>query len=436
MSNNTSAPLTWRAEKISVNKLKVWIKNPRKITKEAFERLKGRIAKRSFHDVIKVDTDYTILSGNQRRKALMELGITEVIVLIPSRPLTKEEREKIALESNTNDGDWDFDLLKDFNLDDLLDIGFGADELNSAWADHLDVEDDEFNEDEEIKEITTPITKLGDLIELGTHRLLCGDSTNPEVLRKLLGDEKVSTIYSDPIYNLHGGVSYDKGVGGKANYGGEVNDSRTDEEYRTLIKRSMETALSVAKDDVHVFYWCDQSYIWLMQMLYRELGIENKRVCIWVKNGHNPTPGVAFNKCYEPCVYGVRGKPYVSKAFQAFNELMNDDIGNGNALISDTLDHIDVWAVKRLPGNEYEHATSKPPKLHEKAVRRCTKPGDIILDSFGGSGSTLIAAEQLKRRAFLVELEPTFCDLIIRRFEKLTGIKAKVIADEKGSSTN
>jgi DNA modification methylase len=436
MSNNTLAPLTWRAEKISVNTLKVWVKNPRKITKEALEKLKQRIISRGFHDVIKVDTDYTILSGNQRKKALIELGITEVIALIPDRPLTEEERNKVALESNTNDGDWDFDLLKDFNLDELLDIGFDADELNSAWADHLDVEDDEFNEGEEIKEITTPITKLGDLIELGTHRLLCGDSTNPEVLRKLLGNEKVSAIYSDPIYNLHGGVSYEKGVGGKANYGGEVNDSRTDEEYRTLIKRSMETALSVAKDDVHVFYWCDQSYIWLIQTLYRELGIENKRVCIWVKNGHNPTPGVAFNKCYEPCVYGVRGKPYVSKAFQAFNELMNDDIGNGNALISDTLDHIDVWAVKRLPGNEYEHATSKPPKLHEKAIRRCTKPGDIILDSFGGSGSTLIAAEQLKRRAFLVELEPTFCDLIIRRFEKLTGIKAKVIADEKGSSTN
>ena len=435
MSNNTLAPLTWRAEKISVNKLKVWIKNPRKITKEALEKLKQRIISRGFHDVIKVDTDYTILSGNQRKKALIELGITEVIALIPDRPLTEEERNKVALESNTNDGDWDFDLLKDFNLDDLLDIGFDADELNSAWADHLDVEDDEFNEGEEIKEITTPITKLGDLIELGTHRLLCGDSTDPEVLRKLLGNEKVSAIYNDPIYNLHGGVSYDKGVGGKANYGGEVNDSRTDEEYRTLIKRSMETALSVAKDDVHVFYWCDQSYLWLMQTLYRELGIENKRVCIWVKNGHNPTPGVAFNKCYEPCVYGVRGKPYISKAFQSFNELMNDDIGNGNALISDTLDHIDVWAVKRLPGNEYEHATSKPPKLHEKAIRRCTKPGDIILDSFGGSGSTLIAAEQLKRRAFLVELEPTFCDLIIRRFEKLTGIKAKVIADEKGSDT-
>jgi len=435
MSNNTLAPLTWRAEKISVNKLKVWIKNPRKITKEALEKLKQRIISRGFHDVIKVDTDYTILSGNQRKKALIELGITEVIALIPDRPLTEEERNKVALESNTNDGDWDFELLKDFNLDELLDIGFDADELNSAWADHLDVEDDEFNEVEEIKEITTPITKLGNLIELGTHRLLCGDSTDPEVLRKLLGDEEVSAIYSDPIYNLHGGISYEKGLGGKANYGGEVNDSRTDEEYRTLIKRSMETALSVAKDDVHVFYWCDQSYIWLMQTLYRELGIENKRVCIWVKNGHNPTPGVAFNKCYEPCVYGVRGKPYVSKAFQAFNELMNDDIGNGNALISDTLDHIDVWAVKRLPGNEYEHATSKPPKLHEKAIRRCTKPGDIILDSFGGSGSTLIAAEQLKRRAFLVELEPIFCDLIIRRFEKLTGIKAKVIADEKGSDT-
>jgi len=435
MTNNILIPLVWHVEKLAVKKLKVWMKNPRKITKEAFARLKERIVKRGFHDVIKVDTDYTILSGNKRKEALMELGITEVIALIPNRPLTEEERNKIALESNINDGDWDFELLKDFNLDILLDVGFDADELNSVWADHLEVKEDEFNENDELKKIKEPITKLGDLVELGAHRLYCGDSTNPEVLKKLCGEEKVSMIYSDPIYNLRGGVDYNLGVGGKQNYGGNVNDNRTDEEYRDLIKKSMETALSVSKDDTHVFYWCDSTYIWLIQTLYRELGITNKRVCLWVKDGSNPTPGVAFNKCYEPCVYGVRGKPYISKAFQAFNELMNDDIGNGNALISDTMDHLDIWAVKRLNSKYYEHATSKPPKLHERAVRRCSKPGDIILDSFAGSGSTLIAAEQLKRRAFLVELEPVFCDLIIRRFEKLTGIKAKVIKDEKGPDT-
>ena len=95
------------------------------------------------------------------------------------------------------------------------------------------------------------------------------------------------------------------------------------------------------------------------------------------------------------------------------------------------LDEIDVWLMKRLSGKDYEHATSKPPTLHEKAIRRCTKPGDIILDSFSGSASTLIAGEMLKRRVYAVELEPIFCDLAIKRFEKLTGIKAKIIRDNE-----
>lgn len=425
MSKNNLPPLVWHTEKVAVEKLKAWTKNPRKITQEAFEKLKERIIRRGFHDVIKVDTDYMILSGNQRKKALLDLGIKEVFVLVPNRPLTEEECNKVALESNTNDGDWDFELLKDFNLDTLLDIGFDADELNSVWAEHLEVNENEFNEKEELKAIIDPVTKPGDLIELGSHRLLCGDSTNPSTLKKLFGNEKASMIYSDPVYNLK--INYDSGIGGKQHYGGNVNDNRTEDEYKKFIKRSLASALSVTKDDAHVFYWADQTRIWVIQTLYHELGITNKRVCLWLKNGQNPTPGVAFNKCYEPCVYGVRGEPYISKAFQAFNEVMNDDIANGNALISDAMDHLDIWAVKRLSSKEYEHATSKPPKLHEKAIRRCTKPGDIILDSFAGSGSTLIAAEQLRRRAFLVELEPTFCDLIIRRFEKLAGIKAKII---------
>jgi DNA modification methylase len=182
----------------------------------------------------------------------------------------------------------------------------------------------------------------------------------------------------------------------------------------------------VAKPDTHVFYWSDQIYVGLVQDLYRELGIENKRICLWLKNGQNPTPGVAFNKCYEPCTYGVRGKPYIAPEIKNLNEVLNKEIGTGNALVEEALDNIDVWAVKRLSGKDYEHATSKPPKLHEKAIRRCTKPGDIILDSFSGSSSTLIAGEQLKRRVFAVELEPVFCDLAIRHYEKLTGRKAKI----------
>lgn len=110
---------------------------------------------------------------------------------------------------------------------------------------------------------------------------------------------------------------------------------------------------------------------------------------------------------------------------------MNPEMTTGNNLLQEAEDHFDVWGVKRLAGNKYEHSTMKPPEVYEKAIRRCTKMNDIVLDSFSGSGSTIMAGIKLKRRVYAVEIEPTFCDLTIRRFEELTGTKAKVIrADE------
>lgn len=420
--------LVWRPERRSVGELKAWKKNPRKITEEAFERLKNRIKARGFHDVVKVDTDDMILSGNQRKKALVELGIKEVIVLVPNRKLSETEKNSVALESNTNDGTWDFDALRSFDLKVLTDIGFDKTDLENAWNENLKTEDDDFDVEKELKKIKTPKTKLGDLIIMGAHKLICGNSGDPAVLKRLFGKEKASMIYSDPPYNIK--LDYKNGVGGKGNYGGNVNDDRTYDEYKEFLRKSMTSALSVAKDDTHVFYWSDQAYIGLVQELYRELGIENKRVCLWIKNSQNPVPTVAFNKCYEPCTYGVRGRPFISPKIQNLNEIMNREMSTGNALMEEALDHLDLWMVKRLSGKEYEHATSKPPKLHEKAIRRCTRSGDIILDSFSGSASTMIAADQLKRRVFAVELEPIFCDLAIKRYEKLTGVKAKIIQND------
>lgn len=428
MTNNKAVALEWHTEKKVVDDLIPYDKNPRTMSEKQISDLKKSLKRFNLVEIPAVDTDNRVIAGHQRLKILQLLGRgqEEIDVRVPNRPLTQEEYEQYLLTSNSVTGDWDFEKLKSFEMDLLLNVGFDADELNAVWAEHLNVKEDDFDEEKEPKEIKESTTKLGDLIELGNHRLICGDSTKKEVLARLCGEDRVSMIYSDPVYNIK--IDYDKGIGGKQSYGGSVNDERTYEEYSKFLDDSLQAALSVSYKDTHTFYWCDQIYIGTVQELYRKSAIENKRVCLWIKNGQNPTPGVAFNKCYEPCVYGVRGKPYISKTFQAFNEVLNDDIGNGNNLITDTLDHMDIWAVKRLSGKDYEHATSKPPELHQKAIRRCTKPGDIILDSFGGSGSTLIAAEQLKRRAFLVELEPAFCDLIIRRFEKLTGIKAKVIS--------
>jgi DNA modification methylase len=421
--------IEWRIETRKVKDLIFWEENPRKLLKSAFKKLIERIKERGFHAVIVIDIDDTILSGNQRKKALLYLGITEVNVLVPNRKLTDDERRKIAIESNINDGGWDFEKLKSFDFDLIADIGFSKNDLSNIWSENLEAENDEFDEKAELAKIKIPKTKLGDLIIMGQHKLICGDSTDSAVLKKLFGKERASMIYSDPIYNLK--INYKTGIGGKQNYGGNVNDNRSYEEYREFLKRSLVNALSVSKSDTHVFYWSDQTYIGLIQELYRELGIENKRVCLWLKNSQNPVPGVAFNKCYEPCTYGIKGRPYIAQNLQNLNEVLNKEMTTGNSLLEETLDHLDIWMTKRLSGKDYEHATSKPPKLHEKAIRRCTRPGEIILDSFSGSASTMISAEALKRRVYAVELEPTFCDLAIFRYEKFTKNKAKIIHEKE-----
>ncbi len=417
--------IKWNVERRKVSDLLLWSKNPRSITEEALEKLKERIVKRGFHDVIKIDVDGTILSGNQRRAALIDLGIEEVTVLLPDRKLTKEEKEKVALESNINDGEWSFEELKNFNLDMLLDIGFDKDELSDIWDDKIGITEDDFDEEEEVKKIKIPKTKLGDLIILGSNKLICGDSNDPEIVKRLFGEDRASMVMSDPVYNIN--LPYRTGLGGTKDYGADVEDNRTEEEYIEFLRQNISVALQVVKPDCHIFYWNTEQQIWILQTLYRELGISNKRVCLWVKNGQNMTPQIAFDKCYEPCIYGTIGSPYLSKKEHGLNEVMNKGVGTGNNLIDD----VNIWTAKRISTSKYSHATSKPVGLYEKSIKRCTKPGDIILDTFGGSGSTLIAGEQLQRKVYMVELEPVFCDVIINRYEKVSGKKAEVVSSHE-----
>lgn len=431
---NSKVPLVWRTERRVVDELVPNDNNPRTLSSKQLAELKKSLKRFNLVEIPAIDMNNRVIAGHQRLKVLqlLERGQEEIDVRVPNRPLTDTEYDQYLLTSNTVSGDWDFEKLKAFDVDFLLDVGFDADELNSVWAEHLKVDEEDFDEEKELAKIKEPKTKPGDLIQLGNHRLICGDCTDASVLQRLCGSEQPAMIYSDPPYNIN--LDYDKGIGGKQSYGGHVDDALIYSEYALFLGESLSVALDVSSEDLHVFYWCDQTYIGLLQHLYRDFYLVNKRVCLWIKNGQNPTPGVAFNKCYEPCVYGVRGKPYLAGAFQTFNEVMNHGVGTGNELL-EAMDSLDVWAVKRLSGKDYEHPTSKPPELHEKAIRRCTKPGDIILDSFGGSGSTLIATEGLKRRAFLVEREPVFCDVIIKRFEKQTGIKAQYLDREKTSGT-
>lgn len=419
--------LIWSTEKRIVNDLLPYQKNPRSISDKQMNDLKKSLRKFNLVELPAVDVDGKIIAGHQRVRALQILGRgkEEIEVRVPNRKLTQKEYDQYLITSNAVGGGWDFEKLKAFDLDMLLDVGFDQIDLSNFWNKETELKEEKFDVEKELAKIKKPQTKLGDIIELGNHRIICGDATDEKILKKLLRKDKVSMIYSDPVYNIK--IDYSRGIGGKQSYGGNVNDNRSYVEYKEFLKKSLGNALLVSDQNTHVFYWCDQVYIGLLQDLYRELGIENKRVCLWIKNGHNPTPGVAFNKCYEPCVYGVRGKPYIAKNITTLNEVMNDDTTTGN----DMLDQVDIWLQKRLSSKDYQHATSKPPALHHKAIKRCTKIGDIILDSFLGSGSTLLAGEQLGRKVYGCELEPRFCDLIIRRYEAFTGKKAKIIHEKE-----
>jgi hypothetical protein len=291
--------------------------------------LKRSLEKYNLVEIPAIDMDGRILAGHQRMAALKLLGRGKELIdcRIPNRKLTKREAEEYLIASNKISGDWDMDLLKEFDLGVLEFAGFDNIELSEIFDKDREVEEEDFNVEKELKKIKKPKTKLGDIIVLGKHRVICGDSTDPKVIKRLFGKDKASMIYSDPVYNLD--INYDGGIGGKQEYGGAVKDSRTFEEYKKFLKDSLECALAVSQEDVHVFYFCDQIYIGILQELYRSLGISNKRVCIWLKNNQNPVPSVAFNKVYEPAVYGVRGKPYLAESVTNLTEVLNKEMRTG-----------------------------------------------------------------------------------------------------------
>lgn len=420
MTNINNAPISWTTITKKVNDLIPQEINPRKITDKQMSLLKKSLQKFNLAEIPAIDFDGKILAGHQRIKALQLLGRGEEIidVRIPNRKLTEEESKEYLIGSNKLGGDWDFDLLKSFDIPVLEFAGFDKIELTNFWNKDKQVEEDKMDIEKEIKNNKNPKTKLGDIIHLGKHRIICADSTKQENLQKLFGKDRASMIYSDPVYNIK--INYNGGIGGEKNYGGNVNDDRTLNEYTKFLDDSLKAGLSVSEDNVHVFYWCDQVYIGTVQDIFKNNNIHNKRVCLWLKNSQNPVPDVAFNKCYEPCVYGIKGAPFLNNGETKYHEVMNQEFITGNEMY----EAVDVWLSKRIAGQKMEHATSKPITLHEKAIKRCTKVGDIILDSFLGSGSTLLCAEQLGRVVYGCELEPVFCDLIVKRWEQMTGQKA------------
>jgi len=413
-----TSPASIKIVSVPIHKLNPAPYNPRQWDEKQTAQLRTSIERFGFIDPVLVNgankRKNIVIGGHFRLKVAQEIGLKTVPVVYLDIPDLAQEKE-LNLRLNRNTGSWNYDLLKEMDISLLFDTGFDDTDLSIMWDENLGLEDDEFKTRKELEKITEAETKEGEMFQLGRHFLICGDSTDPKVLEKLLGTNKIDTIYADPPYNLN--YDYQKGLGEKQKYKCKaVKDDRSYEDYHKFLALTLSNGLKNCHKDAHIFYWCDQKYIGLLQDLYRSMNIDNKRVCLWIKNNQNATPNVAFNKCYEPCVYGTIGKPYLSAKSSNFTEILNPEIETGNRTIDDILDLLDIWLVKRLPTSDYLHPTEKPVTLHEKPLKRCTKAGHHVLDLFGGSGSTLIACEQLGRTAFLVEKDPIFCDVIKKRY--------------------
>jgi DNA modification methylase len=421
--------LVWRNEKRQVKELLPFKNNPRTISEKQRSDLIKSIKSFGIVEVPVIAMDNKIIAGHQRVAVLQLMGKSDeyIDVRVPNRSLSEKEYKTYLLTSNRVHGDWDYNILSEhFDIDTMLISGFDDNDLSHIFADSLETFDDDFDMEKELETIKETDVKLGDIYALGPHRLACIDSLDPKAVKSLVGKNKMDMIYCDPIYNIS--LDYNKGVGGKASYGGKVNDSKSNKDYEKFLETSMRNALSVSKPDIHMYYWCDQKYIGLIQKLFSKLGLNNKRVCLWIKGPANPVPAVAFNKCYEPCVYATSGNPYLSPVCLKFSEVLNKEISpSGNKLLEDIMDLGDIWLNKRIAGQDYEHSTQKPITLHERPIKRCTKPGDKILDLFAGSGSTLLAADAMKRVCYTADIEPIFIQLIINRYESITKNKARKI---------
>jgi site-specific DNA-methyltransferase (adenine-specific) len=295
----------------------------------------------------------------------------------------------------------------------------------------VEVKEDDFDPDEHYE----PKTKTGDIFQLGDHRLMCGDSTNAEDVAKLMNGEKADLWLTDPPYNCGYGVEENKTREQQDHHKPIENDKMDDAEYQQFLLNVFKCASDNMREGAAYYIWYSDKEHSKYQLALSQLGIPYKAMLIWNKN----TFVLSFNdykQKHEVCLYGWKpgvkhyfvDKRNLTSVYEDFEELDIDKMKKSEMqkLLHDIFDNPTPTTVinEKKPVRSEAHPTMKPVRLFGYQIANSSRPGNIILDTFGGSGTTIVACEQLGRKARLMELDPHYCDVIIARWEKLTGQKA------------
>ena len=397
--------LNWTSKTIQISELKEYEHNPRRIGKKEFEKLVSSIKEDGYHQRIIVNQDNVIIGGHQRKKALLEAGLKEtdtVEVLIPDRNLTSEELDRINIRDNLSFGEYDFDILANrFNVETLVDFGLPGDMLVGFGDDNLLADTEDNTEVDDLP--AEPKAKLGDVYILGKHRLMCGDSTNPQHVDKLLNGENPILMVTDPPYGVNYKPEWREGVSkGARNTGKVLNDDRYD----------WSEAYSLFTGDV-AYVWHSALYTHKFAENLADNGFDLVSLIIWNKQHLVLSRGDYHNK-HEPLWYAVRkGQKHNWQGRRDQTTVWDIDNNNYGA---------------KTKEEQTGHGTQKPLECMLRPILNNSQKGQSVYDPFGGSGTTLIACEKSDRNCYMMELSPAYIDIIINRWEKETGKEA--ILDE------
>jgi len=418
-------------EKIHVGMLKAAAYNPRKALKPGdaeYEKLKRSIQEFGYVEpIIWNKRTGLVVGGHQRLKVMKDLGHTEVDCVVVDLDEQKEKALNIAL--NKISGAWDDTLLANLLQDldrsgyDVTLTGFDLAEAQELFGSGSmeNVHEDEFDADTAFSEVSEPKTKLGDLYILGQHRLLCGDCTQPEDVAKVLGGKQADIMVTDPPYNIDYGNTI-SGAGRNI-----ANDNMTDNEfYQFLLAFYKASEKNLKKGaPIYVFHSTKETLNFTKAMM--DAGFKYAQTLVWYKN-HFTLGRQDYQWIHEPILYGWKegaGHYFIDDrtlhtVFEDTKEnLRKMNKGELVELVEKILDIPKTVIHDNKPSRSADHPTMKPITLCAKLIYNSSHEGDMVLEPFGGSGSTLIASEQLNRKCCAIELEPKYCDVIVRRYKEL-----------------
>ena len=409
-------------QKINIENLKTAEYNPRidlKPGEEKYEHIKKSIEEFGYVDPIVINKDMTVIGGHQRLKILKELGYKEIECNVVDVNKNVEKKMNIAL--NNNSGEWDNEKLKKLmqeiskEFEDMDSTGFNADEIEELFGETKEISEDNFDAEKCAAEIKEPTVKLGDIWILGEHRLMCGDSTKQEDVNKLMNGDIAKCLFTSPPYNM----------------GADMYENYEDNlESKKYIDFNLDV-IRVWKEHLKGYLFWNISYnrnsrwefIEIMYRIIKDIGLRFMELIVWDK-GHG-MPIVSedmLTRQYEDILM-VSNDEEFSQEMDLYYLGTTEQRGYFNKKKGKGITN--YWRITTGNTQLDNHKACFPVKLPARAIELTTNKNDIVIDCFGGSGTTLIACEKTERKCYMMELDPRYCDVIIERWEELTGKKAK-----------